>query len=52
MKSSTEIVKHYFFLYSVPRLLKSKVFPKIFPRDTLYITLAQMACKFILKFLS
>ena len=49
MKSSTENVKHYFLLYSVPPLLKSKGFPQIFPRDTLYITLVQMAWKLTLK---
>jgi len=52
MQSSTENVKHYFLRYSVPPLLKSKGFPQIFPRDTLYITLVEMACNFILKFLS
>jgi len=52
MKSSTENVKHYFLLYSVPPLLKSEGFPQIFLHDTLYITLVEMACKLILKFLS
>jgi len=50
MKISTENVKHYFLRYSVPTILKSIGFPQIFPCDTLYITLVQMTCKFILKF--
>ena len=52
MKSSTENVKQYFLRYSVPPILRSKSFPQIFPRDTFYITLVEIACNFISKFLS